>query len=69
MTTMMNMVRKLTPPEDFPFDKIPGGRNYPWRRGHSTVYYYYYKDYVIWGLTAYMMQSVVRILQEETCLH
>ena len=59
----------LTPPEDFPFDKIPGGRNYPWRRGHSTVYFYYYKDYVIWGLTAYMMQSVVRILQEETCLH
>lgn len=56
---------KLLPPENFPYDRIPGGRDYHWRDGHKNVYFYYYEDKVIWGMTAYIMQSVVKIIREE----
>lgn len=56
---------KLLIPDDFPYDKIPGGRDYPWRTGHRNVYFYYYEDKVIWGLTAYIMHNVVRTMREE----
>jgi len=59
-----NTVR-LMPPEDFPFDQVPGGRNYHWRDGHKKVYFYYYKDWIIWGLTAYVLRGVVRTLKTE----
>ncbi|WP_105615730.1 NUDIX hydrolase [Vallitalea okinawensis] len=38
--------------KDFPFDKIRGGKNYPFRTGNNTKYFYEYKDYIIWGFTA-----------------
>lgn len=36
----------------FPYDSIPGGKNYPWSKGKIPEYFYYYKNYVIWGMTA-----------------
>lgn len=60
----VNTVKLLTP-EDFPFDKIPGGRQYHWHDGHKKVYFYYYEDKVIWGLTAYVMQNVARTISRE----
>ena len=47
------------------FDQVPGGRNYHWRDGHKKVYFYYYKDWIIWGLTAYVLRGVVRTLKTE----
>lgn len=64
-TVYTNSISEKTP-EDFPFDDIPGGRNYYWRQGKRNIYFYYYEDYVIWGLTAYIMQSVVKIIKSET---
>lgn len=55
----------IRPPEDFPYDLVPGGRDYPWHEGRANVYFYEYEGHVIWGLTAYIMQSVVKILKEE----
>ena len=52
--------------EDFPYDKIPGGRDYYWRPGYKNVYFYTYGGRTIWGLTAYIMQSIVSILKNET---
>lgn len=40
------------PEEDFPFEDVPGGRNYPWSVGKYSVYFYRYEDKIIWGLTA-----------------
>lgn len=60
----VNTVR-LLPPEDFPFDQVPGGRNYHWRDGHKKIYFYYYKDWIIWGMTAYIMRGAVHTLKEE----
>ena len=39
-------------PEDFPFDKIHGGRNYGWRPRKSRIRFYEYEGRVIWGMTA-----------------
>lgn len=61
----VNRVR-LETPEDFPYDKIPGGRNYHWRTGRKNVYFYYYEDKVIWGMTAYIMQNVVKTICTES---
>ena len=60
----VNTVR-LLPPDNFPYEQIPGGRNYHWRDGHKKVYFYYYKDWIIWGLTAYVLRGVVRTLKTE----
>lgn len=60
----VNTVR-LLPPEDFPFEQVPGGRNYHWRDGHKKVYFYYYKEWVIWGMTAYIMRGAVHTLKAE----
>ena len=51
--------------EDFPLDKIPGGRGYKWRTGRQNVYFYEYEGRIIWGLTAYIMHSVVDIMKKE----
>ena len=47
-------------PEDFPFDKIHGGRNYGWRPRKSKIRFYEYREYVIWGMTAKIIESFVR---------
>ena len=56
---------KEEPMEGFPFDRIPGGRGYYWRQGRRNVYFYQYGSDTIWGLTAYILHSVVGIMQKE----
>ena len=46
-------------PEDFPFDKIYGGRNYGWRPRKSRIRFYEYEDRVIWGMTARIVEHFV----------
>ena len=57
---------KTIPPENFPYDLIPGGRDYHWYNVYKKIYFYNYaSDKIIWGLTAYIMQSVADILRYE----
>ena len=46
-------------PEDFPFDKINGGRNYNWRPRKSKIRFYEYEGRVIWGMTARIIENFV----------
>lgn len=46
--------------EDFPYDLIANGKNYKFVDGRSKVIFYKYKDYVIWGLTATILQNFLR---------
>ena len=46
--------------EDFPFDKIHGGRNYGWREHKSMIRFYEYEGHVIWGITARIMEEFSR---------
>lgn len=44
-------------PSDFPFDKIYGGRDYPWRTSKDRILFYEYEDHVIWGMTARIVEN------------
>ena len=45
------------PDDDFPFELIPGGRDYPWRSTRRPIYFYRHPGGVIWGLTAMILHS------------
>ncbi|MCK4257842.1 MAG: CoA pyrophosphatase [Halanaerobiales bacterium] len=51
--------------EDFPYHLIPNGKDYDWRRGRYPVYFYHYKDYTIWGITAKLMKNFIDILNND----
>lgn len=51
------------PDESFPYDRIHGGKNYSWAKGQYDIYFYYYEDHVIWGMTARILKSVLELLQ------
>ncbi|WP_369824153.1 CoA pyrophosphatase [Anoxybacillus sp. UARK-01] len=51
------------PDANFPFDKIPGGKNYRWRPRQIDEYFYYYEDKVIWGLTAKIVHHFIELLR------
>lgn len=53
------------PTDDFPFHLVPGGANYPWRKGKYPVYFYLYEDYIIWGLTARILHHFLTIIKEK----
>lgn len=52
------------PPEDFPYEWIPGGVKYPWAKGTHDILFYQYEDIIIWGMTAQMAKSAVDLIDE-----
>ncbi|WP_017753492.1 NUDIX hydrolase [Calidifontibacillus oryziterrae] len=52
-----------TPADNFPFHLIPGGKNYNWRVRSQKEYFYFYKDKVIWGLTARILNDFLENLK------
>lgn len=55
---------QMIPSEDFPFDKIQYGREYPWVRGKYPVYIYEYEGRVIWGITARILRNFIEIVKQ-----
>ena len=51
--------------EDFPLDKIYGGRNYVWRERRDRQRFYEYDGHVIWGITARIMHAFSEICRQE----
>lgn len=52
------------PLEGFPYERIPGGENYPWANGIYEVLFYHYEEHVIWGMTARIVQSAAQLIEE-----
>jgi len=50
--------------EEFPFDKIYNGKNYKWRQRGEKIYFYYYNDYTIWGITAKIIYRFIHIIKK-----
>lgn len=50
---------------NFPFHLIPGGKNYPFQTHAITEYFYFYEDYVIWGLTAKILHHFLSIIDQK----
>ena len=54
------------PDEDFPFELIPGGRDYPWRSRRHPIYFYRHPEGVIWGLTALILHTFFEKMKQLT---
>ncbi|HZK00722.1 MAG TPA: CoA pyrophosphatase [Tissierellaceae bacterium] len=50
--------------EEFPFNLIPNGKNYSFRKSERTIYFYEYGDYIIWGYTATMTKHLAELLKD-----
>ncbi|MDO5439664.1 MAG: CoA pyrophosphatase [Erysipelotrichaceae bacterium] len=48
-------------PEDFPFELLPGGKNYPFRVRREPIYFYCMEESLIWGLTANILHTFLEI--------
>lgn len=56
-------VWKVVQSDDFPYDRIEGGKNYPFSKGKTTQLFYEYDGHTIWGFTAQVIQNIVEILK------
>lgn len=62
---MYKILLEVKEPEDFPFEKIYGGKKYGWRKRTENVYFYDYEKYCIWGITAKLIHSFREICEKE----
>jgi len=54
---------RYEPPEDFPFELIPQGKNYPFRPAAHPLLFYVWKNYVIWGMTARILYHFLGLIR------
>lgn len=50
--------------QDFPYEWIQGGQKYPWAKGTYDILFYRYESWSIWGMTAQIVRSVVKLIDE-----
>jgi 8-oxo-dGTP pyrophosphatase MutT (NUDIX family) len=55
----------MKPYADFPFEKVQGGKEYPWAKGVYPVYFYEYEDKIIWGITARILKNFIDLLKQQ----
>lgn len=48
-------------PDDFPWDLVPGGRDYAWRPQRDGVPFYMGRDPVVWGATARILMRFAEV--------
>lgn len=53
---------KVTPKEGFPYDRIYGGRSYRFLNTEIENLFWQYEGHTIWGLTARMIHSFLKLL-------
>ena len=61
--TVYKIKNKMGFPDDFPFDRIPNGKDYNWKEGYYIISFYEYNDYVIWGITAKIINNFIDIIK------
>lgn len=50
--------------EEFPYNLIPGGKDYNFGKAERPIYFYQYMDYIIWGFTASMTRHLSKLLKD-----
>jgi 8-oxo-dGTP pyrophosphatase MutT (NUDIX family) len=63
---LIKVIRILTEPkEEFPYSNMIGAMGYKWIEGRSKIYIYKYEEYIIWGLTAKIMNHFVELITDK----
>lgn len=60
------LVLKVDFPENYPFELVPGGRNYPYRNAYIPQQFYLWEDRIIWGLTARILHHFLNLLKNKS---
>ena len=55
---------EIQPGPDFPYELIPGGRDYPFFRPQRRFYFYRREEAVIWGMTADLLYHFIEFLKQ-----
>ncbi|MPM35204.1 putative Nudix hydrolase NudL [bioreactor metagenome] len=55
---------KIIPDNNFPYDIIPNKENYKFGKGNYEVLFYQYNNYIIWGITAKILQNFLEVLND-----
>lgn len=50
-------------PENYPFELVPGGKNYRYRTGKLPQQFYLWQDRIIWGLTARILHHFLALIK------
>ncbi|RDY24252.1 CoA pyrophosphatase [Romboutsia maritimum] len=61
---LYNNIVKIIPNEKFPYDIIPNNHNYKFDTGNYPVLFYNYENYVIWGITAKILENFLDLITE-----
>lgn len=48
--------------DGFPYELIPNGKKYKWKKGKYPIYFYNYNGHIIWGLTARLTKEFIDLL-------
>lgn len=59
---------RLDPEQDFPFERIRGGRDYPFKHHQRAIPFYEHLPETIWGMTAQFTHRFTEILKEQNLL-
>ena len=51
-------------PDDYPWELVPGGRDYPWKARVNKVPFYRGTDPLVWGATARVLRCFAALLRE-----
>ncbi|WP_377891297.1 NUDIX hydrolase [Alkalihalobacillus sp. R86527] len=54
----------MKPEDTFPFHLIPNGEQYNWSSSVMPEYFYYFEDYVIWGMTARILYHFIQLIND-----
>ncbi|KAB3538621.1 CoA pyrophosphatase [Alkaliphilus pronyensis] len=52
--------------DDFPYHLIENGEEYSFNKGSYPVYFYSHKEFIIWGITARILNSFLEGLKEKS---
>ena len=56
-------INKVIPNDNFPYDIIPNKKDYKFATSNYRVLFYKYENYVIWGITAKILENFLEFLE------
>lgn len=56
---------KIVPSDDFPYNIIPNKHNYKFKVGHYPTLFYKYEEYIIWGISAKILQNFINYIKDK----
>lgn len=55
---------EVIPDDEFPYEIIPNKENYKFQESYYSVVFYKYNNYVIWGITARILENFLKVINK-----